>query len=183
MKHTRFVEKSFLFIAYYTAIGLMIIVPMVISPMASAQYPVPMGYPMMPQQSYPMMAPQMGVPVMPGMMPQTTNPISALNLSQEQQQQITTIGQEARSQSVKVMNEIGNKFNELRSLFAAKVPDAQSIGAMYGEIFELQRQSIETAIATYNKQVDVLDEKQKEMFDSMRQHMLSRFKSPGESQQ
>ncbi len=178
MKNTRISKKPLSIVARCAVLGVILVAPTV-----SAQYPVPMGYPMMPQQSYPMMVPQMGAPVMPGMMPQTANPISALNLSQEQQQQITAIGQEARSQSVKVMNEIGNKFNELRNLFAAKVPDAQAIGAMYGEIFELQRQSIETAIATYNKQVDVLDEKQREMFDSMRQHMLSQFKPSGEAQQ
>ncbi|MDH3693687.1 MAG: hypothetical protein OER96_03845, partial [Gammaproteobacteria bacterium] len=90
MKNMHSAKKSFLFIAYYTVIGMMIIAPLVISPMANAQYPVPMGYPMMPPQSYPMQyppmaQPPMGVPVMPGMVPQTANPISALNLSQEQQ--------------------------------------------------------------------------------------------------
>ncbi len=155
-----------------------------LAPMASAQYPMPMVYPMAPP-AYPMSPPPMSIPVMPGMMPQTMNPISALNLSTEQREQISAIGQEARSKSVNVMNEIGDKFNQLRKLFTAKVPDAQAIGSLYGEIFDLQQQAIETAIMTYNKQIEVLSEQQRELFDSMREHMLSQFKSksPAESQQ
>jgi Spy/CpxP family protein refolding chaperone len=153
-----------------------------LAPIASAQYPVPMVYPMAPP-AYPMSPPPMGIPMMPGMAPQTMNPISALNLSAEQREQISAIGQEARSKNVNVMNEIGDKFNKLRELFAAKMPDAQAISSVYGEIFALQQQAIEAAIMTYNKQVEVLNEQQREMFDSMREHMLSQFKSPAESQQ
>ncbi len=157
---------------------------------AHAQYygqPMPPMHPMMP------MAPAVPPPGMVGMPPpggtampgmgmglqhRGAGPLAALNLSTEQRGQIAEIGNEFRAKNVALMNKIGDQFGALRALFAAEPPDAAAIGAAYGAIFDLQRQAVEAAVEQYNRQVAVLSDEQRTLWQAMRKQMLQWMMPP-----
>ncbi len=157
---------------------------------AHAQYygqPVPPMYPMMPMAPAvppPGMVgvPTPGVPAMPGMgmglQHRGAGPLAALNLSAEQREQIAAIGNEFWAKNVALMSKIGARFGALRALFAAEPPDAAAIGAAYGAIFDLQRQAVEAAVEQYNRQVAVLSDEQRALWQGMRKQMLQWMMPP-----
>ena len=100
--------------------------------------------------------------------------MSALNLTQEQIQQVVAVAEEARAKNTALLARIGEEFQKIAPLFAAEDPDPAAIGAAYAQVFDLQRQSIEDSIATYRNQVAILSDEQKAKWRAMREQMLKR---------
>jgi Spy/CpxP family protein refolding chaperone len=159
---------------------------LLLSPLASAQAPImpPMGMPGMgtPPMGMPGMGmppigmPGMGMPMGRGMHPHAgMNPLAALNLTQEQLKTMQDTTQAAQAASLDLMKRIGNEATTLRSMFVEATPDAEKIGATYQKIFDLQRQAIENAVTTYNKQVSILDPEQLKKWNAIREQMIARF--------
>jgi Spy/CpxP family protein refolding chaperone len=150
---------------------------------ASAQGPMmpPMGMPGMGMP--PAGMPGMGMPMGRGMHPQAgMNPLAALNLTQEQLNTMQATAKAAQTASLELMKRIGDEAAQLRSMFVEAAPDAEKIGATYQKIFDLQRQAIENAVTTYNKQVSVLDTEQLKKWNAIREQMISRFLPSGTMQ-
>ncbi len=134
---------------------------------AQAQQPMPHG-----MFGQPMMQPGMMQPMMPGMMhPSQMNPMAMLKLTEEQQKQLMEIGKQAQAQSMELMKKMGESAQELPKLVGAAQPNPKTIGAAYAKMFDIQRQMIESAVATYNKQLAVFTEEQRKLWNAMRKQM------------
>ncbi len=147
---------------------------------ANAQGPMmpPMGMPGMGMP--PAGMPGMGMPMGRGMHPHARmNPLAALDLTQEQLKTMQDTAKAAQATSLDLMKRIGDEAIKLRSMFVEATPDAEKIGATYQNIFDLQRQGIENAVATYNKQVSVFDPEQLKKWNAMRGQMIARFLPSG----
>ncbi len=73
-------------------------------------------------------------------------PASGLELSPDQQKQMTRVKTELRKQNWALQGKIIDARGELLELYADETPDPKKIGAVYGKIFDLRRQMIEAAI-------------------------------------
>ncbi|MDP7569802.1 MAG: hypothetical protein QF677_07800 [Arenicellales bacterium] len=149
------------------------------APMMMPQQTMPMGYGMMPHHCN-----HRG----PGMMPQQTMPpgygmqsmpnqlmaqvFQALQLTEEQLTQIGAIATRARAESTQRMSDIADAFAKVSKVLAVAMPDPAAVGEVYGRIFDLQRQSIESSIQVYHDQVEVLDQKQRDLWNLVREKML-----------
>lgn len=138
---------------------------------AQAQQPMPHG-----MFGQPMMQPGMMQPMMPGMAPgmmspAQMNPMAMLKLTEEQQKQLADIGNQARDQSMALMKRMTESAQKLPALVGASQPNAKSIGAAYAQMFDIQRQMIEQAVNTYNKQLAVFNQEQRKLWDAMRKQM------------
>lgn len=89
-------------------------------------------------------------------------PVSGLELSSEQQKQITRINTELRKHNWALQGEIIDAQGKLFELYADENPDAKKIGAVYGKIFDLRRQMIEATIDAQNRQRAILTNEQRE---------------------
>ena len=160
-------------------------------PMMMPQQAMPPGYGMMPQQAMPPgygMMPQQAMPPGYGMMPQQAmspgygmqampnqlmaQVFHALQLTEEQLTQIGAIAARARAESTQRMSDIADAFSEVSKVLAVAIPDPAAVGEVYGRIFDLQRQSIESSIQVYHDQVEVLDQKQRDLWNLVREKML-----------
>jgi len=160
-------------------------------PMMMPQQAMPPGYGMMPQQAMPPgygMMPQQAMPSGYGMMPQQAmspgygmqampnqlmaQVFHALQLTEEQLTQIGAIAARARAESTQRMSDIADAFSEVSKVLAVAIPDPAAVGEVYGRIFDLQRQSIESSIQVYHDQVEVLDQKQRDLWNLVREKML-----------
>ena len=79
---------------------------------------------------------------------------------------------EIRAEATQRMNDIANAFAEVSKVLAVAIPDPAAVGEVYGRIFDLQRQSIESSIQVYHDQVEVLDQKQRDLWNLVREKML-----------
>ncbi len=126
--------------------------------------------------------PGMGMPMVPGMYPRRAmNPLATLDLTQAQLDKLDAIGKQARAASVDLMTKIGDELVELRSLIAAASLDPEEIGSTYQKIFNIQRQVIESSVASYNKQVAVLNPEQLKKWNAFRQRIIARWLPPAGS--
>ncbi|GAB4344857.1 MAG: hypothetical protein Kow006_01320 [Gammaproteobacteria bacterium] len=103
--------------------------------------------------------------------PAQMNPLAMLKLTQEQQKQLAEIGNQAREKGVELMKQMAETAQKLPPLLGASQPDAKSIGDVYAQMFAIQRQMIEQAVNTYNKQLGVFTEEQRKLWDAMRKRM------------
>ena len=122
---------------------------------------------MMPQQAMP---PGYGMQAMPNQL--MAQVFQALQLTEEQLTQIGTIAARARGESTQRMSDIADAFAEVSKVLAVVIPDPAAVGEVYGRIFDLQRQSIESSIQVYHDQVEVLDQKQRDLWNLVREKML-----------
>ena len=126
------------------------------------QQAMPSGYGMMPQQA---MSPGYGMQAMPNQL--MAQVFHALQLTQ-----IGAIAARGRAESTQRMNDIADAFSEVSKVLAVAIPDPAAVGEVYGRIFDLQRQSIESSIQVYHDQVEVLDQKQRDLWNLVREKML-----------
>ena len=131
------------------------------------QQAMPSGYGMMPQQA---MSPGYGMQAMPNQL--MAQVFHALQLTEEQLTQIGAIAARARAESTQRMSDIADAFSEVSKVLAVAIPDPAAVGEVYGRIFDLQRQSIESSIQVYHDQVEVLDQKQRDLWNLVREKML-----------
>jgi Spy/CpxP family protein refolding chaperone len=89
----------------------------------------------------------------------------------------------AQATGLELAKRIGQEAGKLGAMLFESTPDAEKIGAAYQAIFDLQRQAIENAVNTYNKQVAVLDPEQLKKWNAMREQVMSRFFPAGPTQQ
>ena len=128
---------------------------------------MPRGYGMMPQQAMPR---GYGMQVMPNQL--MAQVFQALQLTEEQLTQIGAIAARGRAEATERMNDIADAFAEVSKVLAVAIPDPAAVGEVYGRIFDLQRQSIESSIQIYHDQVGVLDQKQRDLWNLVREKML-----------
>ena len=122
---------------------------------------------MMSQQTMP---PGYGMQAMPNQL--MAQVFQALQLSEEQLTQIGAIATRGRAEATQRMNDIADAFAEVSKVLAVAIPDPAAVGEVYGRIFDLQRQSIESSIQVYRDQVEVLDQKQRDLWNLVREKML-----------
>lgn len=134
-----------------------------------------MGYGMGPEMmgDYGMMGPGMmgghsmmgpGITDLPGMGPGRMygGPGAGLDLSAAQRKEIADIHNGLRKQHWALRGQIIDAQAELFALYADETPDPKKIGAVYGKIFDLKRQMIESAIDARNRHLAVLTAEQRE---------------------
>lgn len=112
----------------------------------------------------------MGGPGMMGMghgMMGGMGPLHMLDLSDEQRAKIRSIQENVRKQHWEIMGRIMDESSKLYDLFAADKPDPKKIGSVYGKIFDLKRQMIETSIDARNQMEGVLTKEQHEQLEQM----------------
>ena len=136
-------------------------------PMMMPQQAMSPGYGMMPQQAMPS---GYGMQAMPNQL--MAQVFHALQLTEEQLTQIGAIAARGRAESTQRMNDIADAFSEVSKVLAVAIPDPAAVGEVYGRIFDLQRQSIESSIQVYHDQVEVLDQKQRDLWNLVREKML-----------
>ena len=124
----------------------------------------------------PMMMPQQAMPSGYGMQAMPNQLMAqvfhALQLTEEQLTQIGAIAARGRAESTQRMSDIADVFSEVSKVLAVAIPDPAAVGEVYGRIFDLQRQSIESSIQVYHDQVEVLDQKQRDLWNLVREKML-----------
>jgi Spy/CpxP family protein refolding chaperone len=151
----------------------LLVVSLIASAPAMAQWgmtpPPPPGMApmMMPQQT---MSPGYGMQAMPNQL--MAQVFHALQLTEEQLTQIGAITTRARAESTQSMSDIADAFAEVSKVLAVAIPDPAAVGEVYSRIFDLQRQSIESSIQVYHDQVEVLDQKQRDLWNLFREKML-----------
>jgi Spy/CpxP family protein refolding chaperone len=137
------------------------------APMMMPQQTMSPGYGMMPQQAMP---PGYGMQAMPNQL--MAQVFHALQLTEEQLTQIGAIATRARAESTQRMSDIAAAFAKVSKVLAGATPDPAAGGEVYSRLFDLQRQSIESSIQVYHDQVEVLDQKQRDLWNLFREKML-----------
>ncbi len=88
--------------------------------------------------------------------------IQMLDLTKEQRASMHKLQDQLRRTNWDTMGKIMDESSKLRELFAADKPDAKRIGAVYGNIFDLRRQIIESKIDTHNRVDGLLTKEQRQ---------------------
>jgi Spy/CpxP family protein refolding chaperone len=83
-----------------------------------------------------------------------------LDLNQEQRSRLNRIQYDLRRQHWNLKGKIIDEQAKLYDLHAADRPDPKKIGAVYGAIFDIRRQMIESTIEAMNRARDVLTREQ-----------------------
>jgi len=99
-------------------------------------------------------------------------PIWMLDLTAKQQTQIDKIHNDLRKQHWGVKRKMMDERNKLHELYGAEQRDAKKIGKVYGALFNLQRQMIETKIDAHNRMETVLTAEQREQLKQTRGGMM-----------
>jgi len=89
-------------------------------------------------------------------------PMYGLDLNGDQRKQIAGIRSGLRKQHWGLHGQMMDARDELFELYADETPDPKKIGAVYGKIFDLRRQMIESAIDARNRQRAMLTAEQRE---------------------
>ncbi|MFC1681695.1 Spy/CpxP family protein refolding chaperone, partial [Pseudomonadota bacterium] len=92
-----------------------------------------------------------------------------LGLTEEQEIKIDDIQHQLHKQHWAIMGQMIDVKAELRRVHAGDPPDAKAIGAVYGKMFDLKRQMIETTIEAKNNATGVLTEAQAAQMKNMKQ--------------
>jgi len=94
-----------------------------------------------------------------------------LNLSEAQRKKIENIQHGMRKSHFALMEQIIAEREKLPELFSSETLDAKKIGAVYGRIFAIQRQMIESGIAMHNQMNSVLTKEQREQIQQWHRGM------------
>ncbi len=97
-------------------------------------------------------------------------PISMLDLTPDQRSKLNKIRYDLRKQHWAIMGKIIDEQAKLSDLYAADKPDPKKIGAVYGGIFDLRRQMIETQIDAMNRAKDILNKDQLNKLKQLQQY-------------
>nr|VFK02376.1 MAG: LTXXQ motif family protein [Candidatus Kentron sp. H]VFK02812.1 MAG: LTXXQ motif family protein [Candidatus Kentron sp. H]VFK05728.1 MAG: LTXXQ motif family protein [Candidatus Kentron sp. H] len=87
-------------------------------------------------------------------------------LSDEQRKKIYDILDKLRRNHWELMGKNMDYSAELRDLYRAERLDAKAIGAVYGKIFDIKRQMIESGIEAKQKAMDLLTDEQRKQLRS-----------------
>ncbi len=101
-------------------------------------------------------------------------PMWMLDLTAKQQTQIDKIHSELRKQHWGVKRKMTDQRNKLQELYGAEKRDAKKIGKVYGALFDLKRQMIETKIDAHNRMQAVLTAEQRKQLKEMGGGMMGR---------
>ena len=85
-----------------------------------------------------------------------------LNLSQAQRDKIEAIQQGMRKSHFAMMESMIKEREKLAELYNQEYPSPSKVGAVYGRIFAIQRQMIESGISAHNQMNKVLTKEQRE---------------------
>jgi Spy/CpxP family protein refolding chaperone len=94
-----------------------------------------------------------------------------LNLSQAQRDKIQNIQQSLRKSHFAMMESMIEERQKLPELYNQENPSASKIGAVYGRIFAIQRQMIESSINARNQTNKVLTKEQREQIQQWHRGM------------
>jgi Spy/CpxP family protein refolding chaperone len=103
-------------------------------------------------------------------------PIETLNLTPDQRSRLNKIRNDARKQHWSLMGRILDERAKLYDLYAVDRPDPKKIGQVYGAIFDVRRQMIETQIDAMNRAKDILN---KDQLEKLKQLQPTGGKAPG----
>ena len=92
-----------------------------------------------------------------------------LGLTEEQEIKIDDIQHQLHKQHWAIMGQMIDVRAELRKVHAGDPPDAKAVGAVYGKMFDLKRQMIETTIEAKNNAMGVLTDAQAAQMKNMNQ--------------
>jgi Spy/CpxP family protein refolding chaperone len=95
--------------------------------------------------------------------------MQSLNLAPDQRSKLNKIQNEARKQQWALMGRVLDERAKLYDLYAADRPDPKKIGPVYGAIFDIRRQMIETQIDAMNRAKDILNKEQLEKLKQLQQ--------------
>jgi protein CpxP len=87
---------------------------------------------------------------------------SMLSLSQAQRDKIEAIQQGMRKSHFAMMESMIKEREKLAELYNQEYPSPSKVGAVYGRIFAIQRQMIESGISAHNQMNKVLTKEQRE---------------------
>jgi Spy/CpxP family protein refolding chaperone len=94
-----------------------------------------------------------------------------LDLTQAQRTKIESIQQNLRKSHFAMMEKIIEERQKLPDLYNQENPSASKIGAVYGRIFAIQRQMIESSINSRNQMNKVLTKEQREQMQQWHRGM------------
>ena len=97
--------------------------------------------------------------------------LRALDLSEEQRRDVNAEHDRLRKKHWETMGQIMDQQSKLRDALSADRPDPTTVGQVYGKIFDLRRQMIETGIESRNTVQDLLSEEQ---VTQLKQHQKSK---------
>ncbi len=97
--------------------------------------------------------------------------LRALDLSEEQRRDVNAEHDRLRKKHWETMGQIMDQQSKLRDVLSADRPDPTTVGQVYGKIFDLRRQMIETGIESRNTVRDLLSEEQ---VTQLKQHQQSK---------
>lgn len=115
--------------------------------------------------------------MMPGMMWQ--GPYGMLDLSDSQRQKLREIHSNLRKRHWGLMDKLMDYSEQLYKLYDVDKPDAQQIGNVYKNIFDIRRQMIESKITAKNQIYDILTKEQREKLKNWRSGMMGGGYGPG----
>lgn len=98
----------------------------------------------------------------PGMM----GAFGAIELSDQQRDQMQQIARELRKQQWDLAEQMMEKQDKLQGLYAQGQPNPEEVGQAYAEIAQLRRQMVEAHVQAQNRMQDVLTEEQREQLRS-----------------
>ncbi len=85
-----------------------------------------------------------------------------LNLNKDQQDKIRKLQRAVRKEHLALMEKNMDVTDKLQDMYAEETPDVAKIGAVYGEMFNLRRQMIESQIKLRNDVFALLSKEQQE---------------------
>ncbi|MGW8246611.1 MAG: Spy/CpxP family protein refolding chaperone [Acidiferrobacterales bacterium] len=94
-----------------------------------------------------------------------------LNLSQAQRDKIEAIQQNMRKSHFAMMESMIKEREKLAELYNQEYPSPSKVGAVYGRIFAIQRQMIESSISAHNQMNKVLTKEQREQIQQWHRGM------------
>jgi len=94
-----------------------------------------------------------------------------INLTEDQRNKIENIQRSMRKSHFAMMEQILAEREKLPQLYSSEKLDAKKIGAVYGRIFAIQRQMIESGVAAHNQMNNILTKEQREQIQQWHRGM------------
>jgi Spy/CpxP family protein refolding chaperone len=94
---------------------------------------------------------------------------SALNLTPDQRTKLNKIKLDLQKQHWALKGKTFDYQASLSDLWNADRPDPKKIGTVYGQLFDIRRQMIESSIDAMNKGLDILTKEQLDRFKQLKQ--------------
>jgi len=122
----------------------------------------------------------MGGPGMMGMGGPGMMGMGMFDLSDAQRKKMRDIQRGMRKSHFNLMEKMSDDHEALADLYRTDHPDPKKVGIVYGRIFALKRQMIESSIDASNRMRDVLTKEQRDMMQQMRGGMgMGMYGGPG----